>query len=167
MAQRAHGAVPLGGETDEKKGGGFLKLLLPLLLLLAIIAIVLFLLLRGGGSNDIKVGGTKLLPAKSGYLQPLVGKTASGTKMKVLSVNAKDGFFVGDSTKDRLYVEFGGSTGKNEKGTLPAKGDKVDVKAEVRPAPSNPAKALHLQSADAAVVQREGGFLNATSVKKG
>jgi hypothetical protein len=167
MAQPTHGAVPIGGRADtERKRGGLLKVLLPLLLLLLIVAVVLFLLLRSG-SNDIKVGGTKLLPTKAGYLQPLVGKLASGTKMKVLSVNAKDGFFVGKSTKDRIYVEFGGATGVDEKGTLPAKGDSVDLKADVRPSPQDPATALHLPSADAAVVTREGGFLNAASVKKG
>ena len=195
-AGTTRGARSLGdhdGGKKKKKKRGLLWGLLALLLLVA--AIVLLASLLGGddekksaaggtatqqqeasGSAASSSGGTLtakgegLLPLPSdGTVADLVGEEATGTGVTVQAVNAQEGFWVGNSATDRVYVEFGGDVGENEAGSKafePKVGDTVDLTGEVRPSPVDPATALNIDDADAAeLVKSQGFFVNATSVK--
>ena len=196
-AGTTRGARSLGDHDDggKKKKRGLLWGLLALLLL--ILAIVLLVSLLGGDDEKKKSasggtttqqeqasgsGGTAatagtiiandqtLLPLPAdGTVEDLVGEQAQGTDVAVQAVNAQEGFWVGNSATDRLYVEFGGDVGENEAGSEayePKVGDKVDLTGEVRPSPVDPAAALNIDDADAAeLVKSQGFFVNATSVE--
>ena len=164
MATRTERGAYSVGDKDRKKGGGWLKWLLLALLLIGL-AILLIALLSGGGKGSLKAGGESLL-SDSAKLKPRVGTKASGKAIKVQEM-AKSGFFVGTSKKDEVYVEYGGKTGTDESdGYHPKAGDKVDFSGPVRPAPQDPATALHLNASEAKVVTDREGFINADTVKR-
>ena len=193
-AGTTRGARSLGDRDDDggKKKKGWLWGLLALLLLIAAIVLLVSLL---GGDDDKKgsassgsttqqeqassaapSGGTleaegeTLLPLPAdGTVEDLVGTQATGTGVAVQAVNAQEGFWVGNSATDRVYVEFGGDVGETEAGSEsyePKVGDTVDLTGEVRPSPVDPATALNIDDADAAeLVKSQGFFVNATSVE--
>jgi hypothetical protein len=174
--QRA-GAVRLGGGDDRRRRGGWLKWLLPLLMLAAL-AIALVALLGGdddkassgagsAGAGSLVAGGKDLLSLPAEGLEGSVGKDAKATGVTVQSVVEGEGFWVGSSKQDRVYVEYGGAAGENEQGAFrPKVGDKVNLTGPVRPSPQDPAAALRLDEADAALVKRNGGFINADRVSR-
>ena len=129
----------------------------------------------GGTATDaggsLTAGGTSLLPPPAGGLGDYVGQDATGKSTVVQSVvrNAEDndtleGFWVGSSEQDRVYVEWGGTVGSNEADYTPEVGEKVNLTGPVRPAPENPETALKLNAADAELVRTHGGFVNADEV---
>ena len=172
------------GAGEKRKKGGFLKWLLPLLLLLIAAAILIALLTggddddaastanppavsqsqgagAGAGANAAGTGrnGTltaaqqSLLGAEAATFGAAIGEQVTGTGLEVLSV-ADEGFFVGTSEQDRVYVEFGAGVGEDETAGdfTPAVGDRVNLEGELRPAPAEPGRTLHLEAADARVV---------------
>ena len=129
----------------------------------------------GGTATDaggsMTAGGTSILPPPGGGLAEYVGQDATGKSLVVESVvrNAQDndtleGFWVGSSQQDRVYVEWGGTVGTSEADYTPEVGEKVDLTGPVRPAPENPETALKLNAADAELVRSQGGFVNADEV---
>jgi hypothetical protein len=128
----------------------------------------------GGGTargSSLAAGGTALLPPRAGGLKPLVGKRATADDVVVQSVvqNAKnpgtlEGFWVGSSATDRVYVEWGGDVGQAEADYRPKVGEHVRLTGPVRPAPKNPESALRLGADDAQLVRSQGGFVNADDV---
>src|SRR5215210_618916 len=79
---------------------------------------------RSGGRGGLR----KLLPPPAGGLSAEVGKTATGKNVVVQSVNGNEGFFVGSSANERVYVEWGGDVGQNEPSQFqPKKGDTVNL----------------------------------------
>jgi len=122
-----------------------------------------------GGS--MTASGTSILPPPDGGLGDYVGQDATGESVVVQSVvrNAQDndtleGFWVGSSAQERVYVEWGGTVGSNEADYIPEVGEKVNLTGPVRPAPENPETALKLNAADAEFVRTHGGFVNADDV---
>jgi hypothetical protein len=163
------GARPIGGERPHRRRG--LWLLLGLLALAIVVALLIALLSGGNDSKSasagtLKSGGQALLPVPQSGLRPLVGKSVSGNGVRVQSVVAHEGFWVGTSATDRVYVEYGGRVGENEANAFtPKVGQSVNLTGPVRPAPANPARTLRLGAQDAALVRSEGGYVNASSVK--
>ena len=89
--------------------------------------------------------------------------------MRVQEVIPEEGFFVGTSEEDRVYVEFGGDVGETEQNSnsYDAKvGDVVNLTGPVRPAPAEPEQTLNLDAEDARVVEEQGAFINAETVEK-
>ena len=126
----------------------------------------------GTASGSLAAGGTALLPPRAGGLKSLVGKTATADDVVVQSVvqNAEnpgtlEGFWVGSSATDRVYVEWGGDVGQAEADYRPKVGEHVRLTGPVRPAPKNPASALRLDADEAQLVRSQGGFVNADDVK--
>jgi hypothetical protein len=169
---RRTGARRAGGA-----GGGGLRRLLPLLLglLLAVLLAVLLISLIGGddsgdgtsGSDggQLTAGTAKLLPPPSGGLTGLVGETAAGKDAVVQSVNGNEGFFVGSSATDRVYVEWGGDVGEDESSRFqPQKGQKVDLTGPVQAAGPTQLRKLKLSPEDAGLVRSQGAFVNADRV---
>lgn len=158
----------------RRRGRGLLKLLLLLLTLLlaAFLAILLISLLGGdddsGAGSDagrLSAGGAQLLPPPSGGLSTAVGNTATGKDVAVQSVNGNEGFFVGSSRVDRVYVEWGGDVGQNEASRFqPAKGDKVNLTGPVQAAGTEELRKLKLSPEDRELVRSQGAFVNADRV---
>ncbi len=164
-----------GARRVEGRSGGGLRKLLPLLLglLLAILLAVLLISLIGGddtSSSDagqLTAGNASMLPPPAGGLSAQVGETVTGKEVVVQSVNGNEGFFVGSSTKDRVYVEWGGDIGENEASQFqPQKGDKVNLTGPLQAAGPEQLRKLKLSEADAQLVRSQGAFVNADRVKE-
>lgn len=131
----------------------------------------------GAGANAAGTGkdGTlvaaqqSLLGAEASIFGAAIGEQVTGTGVEVVSVVEGEGFFVGTSESDRVYVEFGAEVGEDETAAdfTPAVGDRVNLEGELRPAPAEPGRTLHLEAADAQVVEQQGAFVNATNVARG
>ena len=156
------------------RSGGGLRKLLPLLLglLLAILVAVLLISLIGGdddgSSSDagaLTAGNTQLLPPPADGLSGQVGQTVAGKDVVVQSVNGNEGFSVGSSTTDRVYVEWGGDVGMNEASKFqPQKGDRVNLTGPLQAAGPTQLRKLKLSQADAQLVRSQGAFVNADRV---
>jgi hypothetical protein len=77
--------------------------------------------------------------------------------MAVRSVVERQGFWIGGSHVDRVYVKYAGPPANNA-------AEQVDLVGKVKPAPGNVAKALKLAPEDAAKVTAEGGYIDASKV---
>lgn len=182
------GARAAGGAGPRRKRGGWLWWLLGLLALLLLGALLLGLFDGDDGSSSadrpaaeqtatpsagaadgagsLTAGGTALLPVPGGGLADFEGRPAQGENVRVQSVVKDEGFWVGTSARDRVYVEYGGDVGANEnQGIEPAVGDRVNLTGPVRPAPANPAQTLNLSTEDARMVSEQGGYVNADNVE--
>jgi hypothetical protein len=83
----------------------------------------------------------------------------------VQSVNGNEGFFVGSSATDRVYVEWGGDVGEDESSRFqPQKGQKVDLTGPVQAAGPTQLRKLKLSPEDAELVRSQGAFVNADRV---
>ena len=164
-----------GARRVEGRSGGGLRKLLPLLLglLLALLLAVLLISLIGGDDNSssdagqLTAGNATLLPPPAGGLSTQVGQTVTGKDALVQSVNGNEGFFVGPSTNDRVYVEWGGDIGENEASQFqPQKGDKVNLTGPLQAAGPKQLEKLKLSEADAQLVRSQGAFVNANRVSE-
>lgn len=183
MAREAtHGAgVPHRDRTGSRRiggtGGSGLRKLLPILLgLLAVLLAVLLISLIGGDDSDdgggsgsnagqLTVGNANLLPPPANGLSDQVGNTATGKDVVVQSVNGNEGFFVGSSATDRVYVEWGGDVGENEASRFrPQEGQRVNLTGPLQSAGAEELRKLKLSSADADLVRSQGAFVNADRV---
>jgi hypothetical protein len=162
-------------EGRDRSGGGLRKLL-PLLLglLLAILLAVLLISLIGGdddtSSSDggsLTAGNASLLPPPASGLSAQVGETVTGKDVVVQSVNGNEGFFVGSSTNDRVYIEWGGDVGENEASQFqPQKGDRVNLTGPLQAAGPKQLEKLELPEPDAQLVRSQGAFVNADRVNE-
>ena len=173
-------AVPHSQRTGSRRvagsGSGGLRKLLPLLLglLLAVLLAGLLIALIGGDDSDDKAGsdsgrlaagGAELLPPPANGLAAQVGETATGKDVVVQSVNGNEGFFVGSSAKERVYVEWGGDVGENEASRFrPQKDQRVNLTGPLQPAGARQLSKLKLSAADAELVRSQGAFVNADRV---
>jgi hypothetical protein len=124
----------------------------------------------GGEAGTLTAGGQSLLGGGAGAsLEQYVEQPAEGQRVRVQEVIPEEGFFVGTSEEDRVYVEFGGDVGETEQNSnsYNAKvGDEVNLTGPVRPAPAEPEQTLNLDAEDAAQVKKQGAFINAEMVEK-
>jgi hypothetical protein len=178
----AAAAVPHGDRAGSRRvdgtGSGGLRRLLPLLLglLLALLAALLVISLIGADDGDdgattdsssgqLTAGTAKLLPPPANGLSGQVGRTATGKDVVVQSVNGNEGFFVGSSATERVYVEWGGDVGQNEASRFrPQRGQRVDLTGPLQPAGATQLRKLKLSPADAELVRSQGAFVNADRV---
>jgi hypothetical protein len=189
------GAYAAGGGDGHRKRRGWLWWLLGLLAMLLLGAVLLGLLGGGddekqqaaqptpsadtattpnagtaaaGGSpgGSLTARDESLLPVPAGGLTAYETERATGKEVTVQSVVKDEGFWVGSSQRNRVYVEYGGDVGVNENpGVEPAVGDKVNLTGPVRPAPQNPARTLNLPTQDAQQVTEQGAYINADSAE--
>jgi hypothetical protein len=182
MAREAtHGArasrTDRTGSRRVGGSGGGLRKLLPLLLgvVLAIALALLLISLIGGDDSDggntgsnagqLTANGVSLLPPPTNGLAAKAGKTATGKNVVVQSVNGNEGFFVGSSAKERVYVEWGGDVGENEASRFrPQKDQRVNLTGPLQPAGARQLSKLKLSAADAELVRSQGAFVNADRV---
>lgn len=156
-------------DGDGNDGGGgrkkrrWLKWVLGAVLL--VILIVVAVVLLGGGSKkkapppsgSLTAGKQQLLPLSlSGKLAGSPGQKVVGKHEKVRSVVRGQGFWVGGSQVDRVFVRYP-KAGQNV-------GAQVALNGSIKPAPTNVAKSLGLGREDAAKVTAEGAYIQATTV---
>ena len=70
----------------------------------------------GGGTGTITAGGATVLPltgSSTGSLSQYSGETAKTTSVSVQSVPADEGFWVGASDSDRVWVQLTGKAGES------------------------------------------------------
>lgn len=187
-AHHSQGARAAGDGGPRRKRGGWLWWLLGLLALLLLGALLLGLFNGDddtgssadrqapqqtampntgatSGAGSLTARGESLLPVPAGGLGDFEGEPATGKDVTVQSVVKDEGFWVGSSQQDRVYVEYGGDVGTNEnQGVEPNVGDRVNLTGPVRPAPANPAQTLNLSTADGRLVSEQGGYVNADNV---
>jgi hypothetical protein len=180
-----------GGGGKKKKG--LLWFVLGLLALLLLVALLVALLTGGedkpgqasqppssqppaarppgGGGNAaaarLTAGGRPITPTPAGGLSATPGQDAAGRGVTVQSVVKDQGFWVGGSARDRVYVEFGGQAGKAESRSayVPKAGQKVNLTGPVRAAPKDPEEVLKLKGPDAALVRKQNAYVNADTVE--
>lgn len=119
-----------------------------------------------GDAGTLTVAGTSLLPPP-GDLTQYVGETATGENVVVQSVAGQQGFWVGTSEQDRVYVEYGAKAGGTEEGAAfkPQVGQKVNLEGPVRPAPEQPGRTLRVPVADEKLIKQQGAYINADRVE--
>jgi hypothetical protein len=138
-----------------------------------LLAVVLIALIGGDDSDDnagsdsgrLAAGGVSLLPPPANGLSAQAGETATGKDVVVQSVNGNEGFFVGSSATERVYVEWGGDVGENEASRFrPQKDQRVNLTGPLQPAGTTQLSKLKLSAADAELVRSQGAFVNADRV---
>jgi len=112
-----------------------------------------------------------VIPSAAASIGERVGESAEGREVVVQSVvqsaedpNALEGFWVGSSAQDRVYVEWGGDVGADEADFQPKEGDRVNLNGPVKAAPEKAERVLNLSPEDAALVSRQGAYVNAEEV---
>jgi hypothetical protein len=149
-------------KDDGKRRRPWLRRILGLVALVVVVVAAVILL---GGSDkklppggSLKAGKQQLLPlSPSGKLAGSPGQKVVGKRMAVRSVVAKQGFWIGGSHVDRVYVKHAGPPANNA-------AEQVDLVGTVKPAPGNVAKTLKLPPEDAAKVTAEGAYIDATRI---
>lgn len=124
-----------------------------------------------GGEGVLTASGNSVLPGDAARIGDAVGQTAEGKAVVVQSVvqkaedpQALEGFWVGSSKQDRVYVEWGGDVGANEATYQPEVGERVNLTGPVKAAPEKAARVLNLDAADARLVEQQGAYVNADDV---
>lgn len=185
------GARPIGDEPSGDEPSGRKRGLLWLLLALLALALLIVLLITvlsgdddkdksakapsaqsakpvtggaGASSGALTAGGQSLFPASAASLQQAIGSDAQGREVVVQSVVKSQGFWVGSSQSDRVYVEYGGNTGENEPGGQPKEGAKVNLTGPVKAAPADPESTLNVSAPEAEQIRSEGAYINADTV---
>ena len=163
------------GDGDEKKGGSKRKrvLLVLLGLVVVIILVVVVMKVMGGGEEkstgpvpgSLTAEGKPLIPIPPSGLGSHAGESAEGTAVVVQSVNGKRGFFAGPTVADRVYVEWDGS-GRASEAILfhPKVGEHVDIIGAVEKITPTKLKRLGLSVNERALVEEQGGFVDAKEV---
>ena len=87
----------------------------------------------GAGQGSLSAAGTSLLPVAqvagpNGELTAQAGKPAAAQGVLVQSVPADEGFWVGTSETDRVWVQLSGT---DESGYVVRQGDRVDFSGQV------------------------------------
>ncbi len=171
----AESGARAAGNGDEGKGrSGRKRLLLVLLAVAAVVLLVLLLMTLLGGKKEkstapppgtLAVDDQPLVPTPPSGLGSLAGDPAKGTAVVVQSVNGNEGFFVGPTVADRVYIEWGGDVGANEASRFqPKVGEKVDLTGPVQKASRSELKRLGLPADAEELVEQQGGFVNADTV---
>jgi len=154
-------------KRDEEDGGGkkkrrWLKWVLGAILLVILIVVAVVVLgssskKKAPPSGSLKAGKQQLLPlSPSGKLRGEPGQKVVAKSEKVLTIVRGQGFWVGGSKVDRVFVRYQ-AAGRN---VTP----QVSILGTFKPAPTNVAKSLGLGREDAAKVTAEGAYIDASKV---
>ncbi len=147
---------------SSKKRRAWLKWVL-CAVLLVVIAIAAFVVLgssdkkKAPPSGSLKAGKQQLLPlSPSGKLAGSPGQKVVAKSEKVLTIVRGQGFWVGGSKVDRVFVRYP-AAGRN---VTP----EVSIQGALKPAPVNVHRSFGLSQEDAAKVTAEGLYIEANKV---
>ena len=112
-----------------------------------------------GQPGTVTAGDTSVIPLTAGAdpagaLTALAGQPAQGTAVQVLSVPADEGFWVGSSDTERVWIQL---TGEGESPYQVQAGDIVDFQGTVVPNPSGFSEQTGIAEADGAMQLTQQG----------
>ena len=119
-----------------------------------------------GARNDLSAAGRPLLPLPAGGLGAVAGQTAEGREMRVESVVADEGFWVGDASSSRVFV-FLSDQAKASEGESPFQveaGQSIDFTGVVKPLPADVADLGVEADEGADQLRQQGHFLELSRV---
>lgn len=151
------------------------------LALLALIALIAVLVIRSVADDDddsatdataaragtLTAGGKALLPVSAaGPLRSLGGQAVSGRGVTVESVVADEGFWVGPSPSDRVFVSLlpEARGGGGESAFRAQAGQRVDLVGVLRPVPPDVGRLGVDDAEGAAQLRSQGQYIEASSV---
>ena len=109
-----------------------------------------------GEPGAVTAGGADLLGASAGDLRTHAGQEAAGRAVRVQSVPADEGFRVGTSEQDRLWVQLSGTGG--EFTYKVRQGDSIDFTGTVTATPEGFAARTGVTEAEGAGLLTSQGF---------
>ena len=104
----------------------------------------------------VTAGGANLLGASADDLRTHAGQPAAGRAVRVQSVPADEGFWVGTSEQDRLWVQLSGTAG--ESAYKVRQGDSIDFTGTVTATPEDFAAKTGVTEAEGAGQLTSQGF---------
>ncbi len=117
-------------------------------------------------AGDIFAGGQRVLPGGESQLTRFVGQPAEGRTVRVLSVPADEGFWVGTSPTNRVFVHL--SLTPRESPFNVQAGEMVTFSGTMKAVPPDAGTRWGLTAAEGLEdLRRQGAYIEATSVKKG
>ena len=151
------------------------------LALLALIALIAFLVIRSVADDDdesavratnagpgtLTAGGKTLLPVSAaGALASLNGQAVSGRGVTVESVVADEGFWVGASPRERVFVSLlpEARGGSGESPFQARAGQRVDLAGILRPVPPDVGRLGVNDAEGAAQLRSQGHYIEASAV---
>jgi hypothetical protein len=102
----------------------------------------------GGQPGTITSEGTAILPAPAGGLATYSGKGAQARSVPVESVVADEGFWVGTSETDRVFVFFAADNAGSESRVQVEEGQTISFDGMVKPLPPDFATAFEVDAAE-------------------
>lgn len=122
----------------------------------------------GSSGDTLMAGGQALLPlAAQGRLGTLSGQTVTAKGVVVESVVSDEGFWVGPSATERVFVallpQARGTAGESP--FQVRKSQRVELAGKLRPVPSNVASLGVDETEGAAQLRSQGQYVEATSIR--
>lgn len=111
---------------------------------------------QAGGPGTVTAAGTNLLGAASATLGAQDAQQATARAVRVQSVPADEGFWVGTSEQDRLWVQLSGTRGESDYKVK--QGDTVDFTGTVTKAASDFATKTGVTAAEGADQLAQQGY---------
>lgn len=121
----------------------------------------------GGGSATLTAGGQAILPLPAGGLAPLATSAVSGTAVPVESVVSDEGFWVGASASERVFVVLTPEArgGAGESPFQVQAGQQLNLAGTLVPLPAAGAGALGVEADEGAdQLASQGHLVQATQV---
>lgn len=162
--------------SRQPDGRDVIDLATAVVVVFAVFGCVVLLLVPSKGDQPGSAAGAaraSLLTAR-GYwllpvpddLSPYVGQNAKGQRIEVQSVIDGEGFWIGWSRTQSVYVTYDRQIGDNAPTFVPSVGDNINVTGAVRRAPDDPARTLRLKPPDDQRVRRQGAYISADRAER-
>jgi len=116
--------------------------------------------------GTVTVDGTPILPLPEAGLAEFAGGAAEGQSVPVQSVVSDDGFWVGSSETDRLFVFL--DIGEAEPPPPLELGEPISISGTLEPAPADPETEFGIRAEDGlAQLMEQGYYLRVLSIAAG
>lgn len=110
-----------------------------------------------GQPGTVTSEGTAILPTPAGGLAAYTGKGAQARSVQVQSVVADEGFWIGSSETDRLFVFFAADNAGTESKVQVEEGQTISFDGMVKPIPQDFTTAFEVDAAEGADQLRQQG----------
>ena len=110
-----------------------------------------------GQPGTVTSEGTTILPAPAGGLQTYATKGAQARSVPVQSVVADEGFWIGSSESDRLFVFFAADNAGTESRVQVEEGQTISFDGVVKPIPQDVTTTFEVDEAEGAQQLRQQG----------
>ncbi len=115
-------------------------------------------------AGEIFAGGRRVLPGGESQLSRFVNQPAEGRTVRVLSVPADEGFWVGTGTTNRVFVHL--ALAPSESPFNVQQGETVSFTGTVKAVPADPESRFGLTASEGLDdLRRQGAYIEATNVR--